>query len=431
MMRPLGAMEKLFWLADQHRPIHFAVAAEVSGATRVEQWRSGLDRIGQGSPLVWSRIGLDPSGCPRFEPAIAGSLPLQVVEERAADWTVHVAAELARPFDAGRAPLLRATLLHGPRHSTIILCAHHSIADGLSLTYLVRDLLRLMAGEPVLSDPRTASLESLVERLGPERLPPAVRSELPVTETMRFRDADDTLPPRVTSMRLTRQMTAGLRDRARTERTTVHGVLGAAVVRAGSVLVPDWTDRPLRLLSPIDARARIGGSEHVGLCVTGIVLREKRKGGDLWADARAFTRQLGPAKTPAGMAAIVNFAQDAVSQVSTVPQASDLLAQAFGAELMLTNLGAVGIPSRYGPLVLESVWGPSVLCGFVREQTVGAITFGGRLHLLHTSHDPIDGLLDTAADLLHAALREADQAETPATPPPDHQDAIIQEQDGA
>ena len=29
--RPLGALEKLFWLADQNRPVHFAIAAEVEG----------------------------------------------------------------------------------------------------------------------------------------------------------------------------------------------------------------------------------------------------------------------------------------------------------------------------------------------------------------------------------------------------------------
>ena len=228
-------MEKLFWLADQHRPIHFAVAAEVSGTTRIEQWRSGLDRI-----------GLDPSGSRRFEPAIVGSLP--------------------------------------------------------------------------------------------------------VAGTTRFRDAHATLPPRVTSMRLRRRMTARL----------------------------------LRLLSPIDVRAR------------------------------AFTRQLDSAKAPAGMAAIVDFAQDAVSRISPVPQASDLPAQAFGAEPMLTSLGTVDIPSRCGPLVLESLWGPFVLCNFVREQTAGAITFGGRLH---TSHDPVDGLLDTVADLLHAALRKADDADPMAAGP--------------
>jgi hypothetical protein len=28
---PLGALEKLFWLADQNRPVHFAIADELDG----------------------------------------------------------------------------------------------------------------------------------------------------------------------------------------------------------------------------------------------------------------------------------------------------------------------------------------------------------------------------------------------------------------
>ncbi len=43
--RPLGALEKLFWLMDQNRPVHFAMAAEVGGSTRIAQWQDALDRV--------------------------------------------------------------------------------------------------------------------------------------------------------------------------------------------------------------------------------------------------------------------------------------------------------------------------------------------------------------------------------------------------
>src|SRR5258708_37987647 len=52
--RPLGATEKLFWRADQDRPTHFAIAAEVGGSTRIEQWRA---RAGRGCPAA------GPGGC--------------------------------------------------------------------------------------------------------------------------------------------------------------------------------------------------------------------------------------------------------------------------------------------------------------------------------------------------------------------------------
>ena len=144
--RPLGALEKLFWLSDQNRPTHFAIAAEVGGSTRIEQWQTALDRVCRQSALIWSRIAPDEHGAPVFTPVASGSIPLGVVENAVSEWTTHVAGELDQPFDALKAPLLRATLLHGVERSVIILCAHHSIVDGLALTFLMRDVLRAFAG---------------------------------------------------------------------------------------------------------------------------------------------------------------------------------------------------------------------------------------------------------------------------------------------
>src|ERR1700741_135658 len=112
--RSLGALEKLFWLIDQNRPVHFAIAAEVGGSTGIAQWQSALDRVCRQSALIWSRIVRDDRDVPMFSPVSRGSIPLHVVENAVAAWPDHVGGELARPFDASRPPLLRATLLHGP-----------------------------------------------------------------------------------------------------------------------------------------------------------------------------------------------------------------------------------------------------------------------------------------------------------------------------
>jgi hypothetical protein len=49
--------------------------------------------------------------------------------------------ELATPFDPGRAPLVRAVLMREHHRATLILTAHHSIADDLSLSFAIRDTL--------------------------------------------------------------------------------------------------------------------------------------------------------------------------------------------------------------------------------------------------------------------------------------------------
>jgi hypothetical protein len=98
---------------------------------------------------------------------------------------------------------------------------------------------------------------------------------------------------------------------------------------------------------------------------------------------------------------------DMGSQISTVQQAQEFLAQGYSAEILLTNLGAVGFRNSYGPLTLNALWGPAIHTGLGMGQTIGAITVGGRFHLLHTNYEPAIGLLREASSLLNAALRQS------------------------
>ena len=401
--RPLGALEKLFWLADQNRPTHFAIAAEVGGSTRIEQWQDALDRVCRRSALIWSRIVADERGAPVFTPVPYGSVPLHVVENAVSEWTGHVAGQLEQPFDTSRAPLLRAMLLHGADRSVIILCVHHSIADGLALSFLIRDVLRAFAGQRVRLSTETASIEHLVAARRSTLAMPQAEATPTARPPMPYRPLDGSTP-RVEAVRLTRETTRSLRQRARVERSTLHGALCAALTAAASTLVPGWSDAPLRVLCPIDVRKRmLNSSEHIGLCVTAVILDDESSTQDFWSIARSFSDQLESAKSVEGIAALVGMVHDLVSPISTVQQAQEFLAQGFSAEILLTNLGAVDFKDTYGPLTLHALWGPSVHAGFAMGQTVGAVTVGDQLHLLHTSYEPASGLLGEASALLNAA----------------------------
>jgi NRPS condensation-like uncharacterized protein len=413
--RPLGALEKLFWLMDQNRPVHFAIAAEVGGSTRIAQWQDALDRVCRQSALIWSRIFPDEHGTPVFQPVPRGSIPLHIVTNAASRWALYVVHQLQQPFDASKAPLLRATLLHGIDRSVIILCAHHAIADGLSLSFLVRDLLRALAGEPVALNPETGSLEHLVSRkLGTVALPvgqPAPTARAP----MQYRPKDGA-KPQVAAARLTQETTQRLRERARAERTTLHGALCAAATAATATAMSDWVEVPLRVLSPIDIRRSVlDGSEHLGACITAVVLEDETSTHDFWSRARSFTERLAPAKSVEGISALVGVMQESASQISTVQQAQEFVAQSFGAEILLTNLGDIEFRDSYGSFTLDALWGPSVTTGFALGQTIGAVTVGGRLHLLHTSCKPANGLLDNASAILNAALEDSLVARTELT----------------
>jgi hypothetical protein len=412
--RSLGALEKLFWLNHQNRPMHFAIAAEVSGPAPIEQWQDALDRVCRQSPLIWSRIIRDENGVPVFSPVSSvpvplhptpsTSVPLHVVENAVSKWTDHVAGELARPFDASRAPLLRATLLHGEDRSVIILCAHHSIADGLALSFLMRDVLRAFAGESAQLSTETASVEHLLSTGSHSVTAPQANGSHADRPPMSFRPLDGS--PRIEDMRFTRERTLSLRERARSEGSTLHGALCAAVAMAVSGSGSGAPGAPLRVLSPVDIRARmLNGTEHFGLYSTGVTLEDECGTDDFWTRARSFSDRLGAVTSTESISTRIRMLDHAVSTIWTVRQAQELFAQRFSAEILLTNLGAVEFQHTYGSLTLHALWGPAVVNCFANAHTVAAVTVLGRLHLLHISYEPASGLLDEVSLLLSAALK--------------------------
>jgi hypothetical protein len=160
-VRPLGSLEHLFWLMDQTAPIHFAMTAQVTGETEPGDWRMALDRLQERHPLLSVAIERTGSG-PQFRHSDA-PIPLRVVkDDPQARWEAEVAEELAAPFDPSRAPLARAVLIHRSERAAFTFVAHHSICDGMSAAYAMRDTLSALSGRALEPLPLPSSQEQLV-----------------------------------------------------------------------------------------------------------------------------------------------------------------------------------------------------------------------------------------------------------------------------
>src|SRR5262249_38737068 len=114
--RSLGALEHLFWLLDQNRPVHFAVTALISGKTSPRDWRTALARR-QEPPPIWSAcIDGKPGGIPSFRRMDDAAIPLRIVEdEPELRLESEVGEELATPFKPSEAHLIRSVLIQGAR----------------------------------------------------------------------------------------------------------------------------------------------------------------------------------------------------------------------------------------------------------------------------------------------------------------------------
>jgi Domain of unknown function (DUF4167)/Condensation domain len=110
----------------------FVVAAQITGETTTASWRTALDAVQRRHPLLGVCIDADDSADPYFHLLPELRIPLQIVPGDALQgWEDKMETELSTPFPVEDALLVRAVLLHEAHRATILLTAHHSIADGL------------------------------------------------------------------------------------------------------------------------------------------------------------------------------------------------------------------------------------------------------------------------------------------------------------
>jgi hypothetical protein len=413
-VRPLGTFEHLLWFLDQESPMHFSLAAQIEGPTTVRDWRVALDHVQRRHPFFSVCIEKDGDSSLRFRQVHDKRIPLRVVRAVGTsqlNWLTELQREVATPFDPRSAPLVRAVLMHEPDRAILILTAHHSIADGLSLTFAIRDTLLALSGTP--RDPLlvTPSIESMFDS--------ADSSPIDVASTIEINEREETKPsvfrshhgltPSVRGVSLSAELTGKLRKRAQQEETTVHGALCAALVLAGRQAIGEWEDMPVRVLSPIDIRSLLGIGEHCGLFVSSGVVSFNSKGESaFWELARFAKRQLAGAQTRGGVAPRVRAMQQVVSKGLDAEAVTQLTAHGFAHEAVLTNLGNLRYETSFGKFKLEALWGPAIASGFEGGRTIGVVTVNEVLHLLHTTYAPVPFLLERIEKVLHAACEIAE-----------------------
>jgi NRPS condensation-like uncharacterized protein len=146
-LRPLGPSEHYFWLSNQNSAKHFVIAAEILGDAAIEAWISAVAVAQLRHPFLRASVEYGPEGQPCFHEDPNTPIPLRIVpEEEFAKWQVEMAKELANPIPFNGGLLVRVTLLRASGRSTLLLSMHHSIADGLSSAFVIRDILEALSG---------------------------------------------------------------------------------------------------------------------------------------------------------------------------------------------------------------------------------------------------------------------------------------------
>jgi hypothetical protein len=283
--------------------------------------------------------------------------------------------------------------LRGSKTSELIFTVHHSIGDGLSTLYFVRDLLRAIDGEPLEQLPPSPPADSFILNNTPRLEPQASK---------RVESLPKPGAPIITTAELEADTLQALIKRARTEGTTVHAAFTAALLLSAQSEFD--SEVPISALQPVSLRSlnsQMG--ESFGLYISaGIVSLQADGKPDLWRFARSIKKQLEPALDPNFLSARYSALRSFLLSNPNPSEVYSHYRRGVTYHLVVSNKGRLRFDSQIGHLRIDAIWSvPNVEV----EPFVSLLTVGGRMFITIVAERPMQKLLDCTLTRIREALR--------------------------
>jgi hypothetical protein len=393
-IRPLGCCERFFRLYSLAFPVHFCLVAQIGGAFDAAKLGAAFEQARRRHPALRVCIVDDAETGPAFYET-DNSIEVHVAPVDAdIDWPRVVESELTLPFDTIPGPLMRATVLWASDGALIVLTFHHAMADALSGTRILDDLMRALAGEHLDALSPLPPIEEMLAVSVSNSPVPHAASRTDITQASeRVAQASHELAVNIAILEWDQKETARLIQCCKENGTTVHGAICAAASRH----LPPSDANATRMHCPMDLN-RIASIEagHCGVFIgAGIVEIPTARQQPLWRDAREVVNRLRAARSPAAAAAMLQWIAAGFPPTAGRHEVEEFFASQPPSAAVISNLGVLPLSVDYGPLTLKAIWGPAMLTNLPADrQTIGVNTFAGRLRMVHQSYQPIPGLLD-------------------------------------
>jgi len=394
-LRPLGAFENIFAAYNEEAITTFTLMAELEGEITKTDVERALAKVQARHPLLGVGIRRDANGRRVFVRSTR-PIPLKELPTGAVPWELAAGLEIRRRFDMEDGPLMLASVRFEPISVRMFFTFHHSIADATSAAFIIQDLARALSGERLGSFIDAATLDRRLVRLPrtnpivPEATGPAPVAPDPAA-VQRWGRGMSAMPI-VAARTLARDFTRRLRVVARFHDTTVHGALSVALARAmGEVR---QSERPVRIMSPINLRAMLGVKDECGVFVSSGTTVVESVGNSFWDEARKARAALEPYMNSDAVHNMVAGMMAFRDNDDTPAGARAGFAAGFDFDAMLTNLGALPIQARHGRIRIKAIAGPIVLASVEDEHVIGVATLEDRLQLTYTSITPLPELLE-------------------------------------
>jgi phthiocerol/phthiodiolone dimycocerosyl transferase-like enzyme/condensation domain-containing protein len=395
--RPLGALEKRFWLLDRVNANHLVLLAEIEGSASTKQWQYAIAQVQRRHPLLNVSISYRGDGTIHFVQRSA-PIPIDEVEVRSC-WDDFLARELSRPFDTTVAPLVRLGVANSDGRTTIILAAHHAVVDGMAAVTIINDITAALNGTELRVLQNASSSEEVI-RAPKNNIPVITMSK---TESGKLGEPNPDrggIPPAIQRVEFSEHLTGKIRGLVKAKGTTVQGALCAACSIAAQKDCDISDNRPLTIVSPIDVKRRFGISGVVGVHLAANVLAvEIVDAKNFWEVANKFSDEIARS----ALAQAIDVQSQKLEDLfvgNDLEAAVELLIRGRARDVMVTNIGVVPNGNGDRRLQLRRLWGPLAFSGHPGEHTVGAVTVQGHLTICVGSRSMIPEFANTVVQTL-------------------------------
>jgi hypothetical protein len=387
MKRTLLGSERAVWKRGTIS-LNLVIAADLQGRTTREELCHGWQLLQDRHPLLKVHIRCD-TGPTLFVTDGTGPVPVKVVQAANSSLQTELLAELQTPFQTSSpAPLVRLTLLSGDDHCSLILTSHHCICDGLAAAWLMRDLLYCLSDQPDLVS--TTSPGMAMDNL----IPASVKLPLPVRGLIGFANllSSGLKPPdpaapipmpenKIVNWHLDRTRTTALIGACRRQKITVHAAVATAFQTAQQEIQPTTSRLLNKIYTPVSVRQRLRKkvAENFGLYAAEAYVPFACNSKKSFVDnARGFQKNLAAACTDNKLFSAV------VAANALRPELLDRLLPALYRrqkvqfDSVISNLGDLHFPDRYGNLHLRELYGPVVHVQRAKK-SIGVLTTGNKM----------------------------------------------------
>ncbi len=404
------------------------VAFRIHGPVSRESLQAAILEAQKVHPMIGVHIEFDESRQAWFVAKGTPPCPFKVISRVDENtWLQAVLAEYWHPFKITQEPLIRFILVQGEVISEVVTFAQHSICDGLSLVYLLRDIMTSL-GNPQHSLPVRDRVPTIKEAfdLTSVKLNPLIKklflkmNSLLKQNQIIFTEED--FSPLYDAFRdqginavfwaLDPNTTEKLIAKCHQEGVSVNSALYCAILNVQHALQGEIPPFRKRIMMPVNLRGFIKPpiDEVVGLYAGGETFEINLKWNqDFWKQVQKVHKELLKRITPNSIfayakrmtllepalmdARIMMFLgglsphptpkyQELIQIIEHDRFLAKMKAKTTSTQLQvgttLTNLGAVRIPEKYGPYELQQVifLPPSSPIG---EKLIGVVTFRNQL----------------------------------------------------